>query len=76
VFQDALQPDLVIENCGRGEGRMDYAMLLRLQIQSAKDQEDYLRLPAIVTGSTALALPAQLACWFHPLARSKGKRGS
>jgi hypothetical protein len=55
---------------------MDYAMLLRLQIQSAKDQEDYLRLPAIVTGSTALALPAQLACWFHPLARSKGKRGS
>ena len=40
-------PDLVIENCGSGGGRMDYAMLSRLQLQSMTDQEDYLKLPMI-----------------------------
>ena len=35
-------PDLIIENCGSGGGRMDYAMLSRLQMQSMTDQENYL----------------------------------
>ncbi|MCL4402828.1 MAG: alpha-galactosidase, partial [Acidobacteria bacterium] len=38
-------PDLVIENCGSGGGRMDYAMLSRHQLQSSSDQMDY-RVPA------------------------------
>jgi alpha-galactosidase len=63
-------PELVIENCGSGGGRMDYAMLSRLQIQSATDQEEYLKLPAIVTGVSAAVLPEQLACWSYPLESS------
>ena len=69
-------PTLVIENCGSGGGRMDYAMLSRLQIQSATDQEDYLRLPAIITGATAAVLPEQLACWSYPLATADADQAS
>jgi len=69
-------PTLAIENCGSGGGRMDYAMLSRLQVQSATDQEDYLRLPAIITGSTAAVLPEQLACWSYPLATSDADQAS
>lgn len=58
--------DLVIENCGSGGGRMDYAMLSHTQIQSCTDQEEYLRMPAIVTGSTAGVVPSQLAIWSYP----------
>ena len=69
-------PDLVIENCGSGGGRMDYAMLSRLQIQSATDQEDYLKLPAILTGSSAAVLPEQLACWSYPLQTADADQAS
>jgi alpha-galactosidase len=69
-------PTLVIENCGSGGGRMDYAMLSRLQIQSATDQEDYLRLPAIITGASAAVLPEQLACWSYPLATADADQAS
>ncbi len=60
-------PQLVIENCGSGGGREDYAMLSRLQLQSASDQEDYRNFPAIVTGSSAAVLPEQLAIWSYPI---------
>src|SRR5947208_7649781 len=60
-------PDLVIENCGSGGGRMDYAMLSRLQLQSMTDQEDYLKLPAILVGSSAAVVPEQLAICPYPL---------
>jgi len=60
-------PKLVIENCGSGGGREDYAMLSRLQLQSGSDQEDYRCFPAIVTGSTAAVLPEQLAIWSYPI---------
>src|ERR1039458_5732477 len=69
-------PTLVIENCGSGGGRMDYAMLSRTQVQSATDQEDYLRLPAIITGSSAAVLPEQMACWSYPLATSDPDQAS
>jgi alpha-galactosidase len=59
-------PELVIENCGSGGGRMDYAMLSHTQLQSCTDQEEYLRLPAIATGSTAGVAPSQLAVWSYP----------
>ena len=69
-------PDLVIENCGSGGGRMDYAMLSRLQLQSATDQEDYLKLPAILTGVSAAVLPEQLACWSYPLESADADQAS
>jgi alpha-galactosidase len=49
---------------------MDYAMLSRLQLQSMTDQEDYLKLPAILVGASAAALPEQLAIWSYPLANA------
>jgi alpha-galactosidase len=67
---------LILENCGSGGGRMDYAMLSRTQIQSATDQEDYLRLPAIITGASTAVLPEQLACWSYPLANAHPDQAS
>ena len=69
-------PDLVLENCGSGGGRMDYAQLSRFQIQSVTDQEDYLKLPAIVTGASAAVLPEQLAVWSYPVAASDSDQAS
>ena len=59
-------PELVIENCGSGGGRMDYGMLSHTQLQSCTDQEEYLRLPAIATGASAGVVPSQLAVWSYP----------
>ena len=69
-------PDLTIENCGSGGGRMDYAMLSRLQLQSMTDQENYLKLPAILVGATAAVLPEQLAIWSYPLANADADQAS
>jgi alpha-galactosidase len=69
-------PHLVIENCGSGGGRMDYAMLSRLQIQSMTDQEDYRRLPAILVGVTASVLPEQTGVWSYPLADADADQAS
>ena len=69
-------PNLVIENCGSGGGRMDYAMLSRLQLQSMTDQEDFLRLPAILVGTSAAVLPEQLAIWSYPLANADAEQAS
>jgi alpha-galactosidase len=69
-------PDLTIENCGSGGGRMDYAMLSRLQLQSMTDQEDYLKLPAILVGASAAVLPEQLAIWSYPLANANADQAS
>ena len=69
-------PDLVIENCGSGGGRMDYAMLGRLQIQSMTDQENYLKLPMILVGTSAAVLPEQLAVWSYPLANADAEQAS
>jgi alpha-galactosidase len=68
--------DLTIENCGSGGGRMDYAMLSRLQIQSMTDQENYLRLPAILVGASAAVLPEQLAIWSYPLVNADADQAS
>jgi alpha-galactosidase len=69
-------PNLIIENCVSGGGRMDYAMLSRLQIQSMTDQEDYLKLPAILVGASAAVLPDQLAIWSYPLANADADQAS
>ena len=55
---------------------MDYAMLSRLQLQSMTDQEDYLKLPAILVGSSAAVLPEQLAIWSYPLANADADHAS
>jgi alpha-galactosidase len=60
-------PQLVIENCGSGGGRMEYGMLSRLQLQSSSDQTDYRKYPAILVGAMAGVLPEQLAVWSYPL---------
>jgi alpha-galactosidase len=64
----ARYPDLTIENCGSGGGRMEYAMLSHLQLQSSSDQEDYRLYPAIEVGESAAVLPEQLAIWSYQLA--------
>ena len=69
-------PGLTIENCGSGGGRMDYAMLSRLQLQSMTDQENYLKLPAILVGASAAVLPEQLAIWAYPLANADADQAS
>jgi alpha-galactosidase len=69
-------PELVIENCGSGGGRMDYAMLSRLQVQSMTDQENYVKLPAILVGASAAVLPEQLAIWSYPLANADADQAS
>lgn len=63
----ARYPDLIIENCASGGGRMDYAMLSHLQLESISDQENYRKIPAVLVGSTAGVLPEQLASWSYPV---------
>ena len=59
-------PELVIENCGSGGGRMDYGMLSHTNLQSCTDQEEYPRMPAILTGASAAVALSQLAVWSYP----------
>jgi alpha-galactosidase len=59
-------PDLIIENCGSGAMRADFAMLSRLALQSTSDQENPLLYPAIAVGALAHILPEQAANWAYP----------
>lgn len=61
-------PDLVLENCGSGGLRSDFAMLGQLQLQSTSDQQDPLLYPAIAIGSMVHILPEQAAQWAYPQA--------
>jgi alpha-galactosidase len=60
-------PNLVIENCGSGGCRMDYAMLSRHSIQSASDNEDYRKNAFISASAPTAVLPEQCAIWSYPL---------
>jgi alpha-galactosidase len=60
-------PDLVIENCGSGGMRMEYALLSRHPIQSVSDQTDYLKMAAIAAGCPTAVTPEQAAIWSYPL---------
>jgi len=40
------------------------------------DQEDYLKLPAILVGASAAVLPEQLAIWSYPLAKADADQAS
>ena len=63
----AKYPQLVIENCGSGGMRMDYAMLKLCSVQSTSDMEDY-RIYSTIAVNAPLALtPEQAAVWSYPL---------
>ena len=68
IFHD--YPDVIIENCGSGGMRMDYAMLSRLSIQSTSDQTDYLRYASIAANVPTGVTPEQAAIWSYPLETS------
>ncbi|HEV7185065.1 MAG TPA: glycoside hydrolase family 36 protein [Leifsonia sp.] len=59
-------PDLVLENCGSGAMRSDFAILARLQMQSTSDQQDFLKYPPIAAAAPAAMLPEQAASWAYP----------
>ena len=61
-------PNLILENCGSGALRSDFAMLSRLQLQSTSDQQDPLLHPAIAVGALLHILPEQAANWAYPQA--------
>lgn len=69
-------PELVVENCGSGGLRMDYAMLSQTQIQSSSDQTNYKKYPAILVGAMAAVVPEQLAVWAYPTAEDGPKEAS
>lgn len=62
-------PDLVIENCGSGGMRHDYAMLSRHSIQSMTDQTKYVRNGQISAASATAVTPEQAAIWSYPLVK-------
>jgi alpha-galactosidase len=59
-------PDLIIENCGSGAMRSDLGTLSHFHLQSVSDQEDYFRLPSIVTGSEVCFPPERCGIWAYP----------
>ena len=63
----ARYPDLVIENCGSGGMRMDYALLSRHSIQSSSDQLDYRKTAVIAAACPTAVTPEQCAVWSYPL---------
>ncbi len=61
-------PGLIIENCGSGAMRMDFAMLSRLQLQSTTDQEDPAAYAPISVAAPMTVLPEQAGSWAYPSA--------
>lgn len=61
-------PDLILENCGSGGLRMDYAMLSRYALQSVTDQEGYVNNGIIASNCAIGVLPEQAAIWSYPKA--------
>ncbi|MDQ0688313.1 alpha-galactosidase [Streptomyces achromogenes] len=59
-------PRLVLENCGSGGLRMDYAQLAVAQLQSTSDQQDFLRYPPIAAAAATAVTPEQAAVWAYP----------
>lgn len=58
--------DLIIENCGSGAMRSDMETLSHFRLQSVSDQEDYFRLPSVVSGSEACFPPQLCGVWAYP----------
>lgn len=58
-------PGVIIENCGAGAMRADYATLGRLDLQSTSDQADPLVYAAIAAGAAMTILPEQQGNWGY-----------
>ncbi len=69
-------PDLVIESCGSGGARFDYATLSQTQLESFSDQSNYKKAPAIIVGELAAILPEQLGVFVYPKADGDAKSAS
>ena len=63
----ATYPNLIIENCGSGGMRLDYAMLQQHSVQSMTDQTDYTVMGAIAAAAGSMVSPDQAAIWAYPL---------
>lgn len=61
-------PDLIIENCGSGAMRSDMQTLSHFYLQSSSDQEDYRKVPSIVSGICACLPPERCGIWPYPYA--------
>lgn len=59
-------PGLILENCGSGAMRADFALLSRLQLQSTSDQQEPLLYPPIAAAAPMQMLPEQAANWAYP----------
>ncbi|MBR5152895.1 MAG: alpha-galactosidase [Clostridia bacterium] len=59
-------PELILENCGSGGLRMEYALLSKHHIQSTSDQEDYRYTAYVASASGTAVLPEQGAVWAYP----------
>ena len=59
-------PGLILENCGSGGLRMDYAQLAVAQLQSTSDQQDFLRCPPIAAAAATAVTSEQAAVWAYP----------
>ncbi|MHB9032778.1 MAG: glycoside hydrolase family 36 protein [Anaerolineae bacterium] len=62
----ARHPHLILENCGSGAMREDYAALAHFHLQSSSDQEIHTLYPSVLIGSLAAVLPEQLGVWAFP----------
>lgn len=58
-------PDVMIENCGSGAMRADYAQLARLDLQSTSDQCDPLIYAALAAGAGLTIPPEQQGNWGY-----------
>lgn len=63
-------PNLILENCGSGGLRMDYAMNAEYHLQSVSDQEDFKNTARIAAGAPTAVLPEQASIWSYPLVKS------
>lgn len=59
-------PYLILENCGSGGLRMDYASLSVSHIQSVSDQSEYLINAHIAAAASTAVIPEQAAIWSYP----------
>lgn len=69
-FIDSLKEefsDLIIENCGSGAMRSDYATLSHFDLQSVTDQEDYVLNHVITAGTLLNMLPEHMGVWAYPI---------
>ncbi|NCB92026.1 MAG: alpha-galactosidase [Clostridia bacterium] len=63
-------PGLIIENCGSGGMRIDYALLSKHSIQSVSDQGDYRKFAHIAAASPSAIIPEQSGIWSYPVRES------